>query len=124
MQAQLGRTFLATDEQHDAEAVLVLGDRYWREEFDADPTIIGQVFEMNDRPHRVVGLTLSGDGLQVTASRVLARGLEQFDEPTLGVVQGDTFYFVANSHWNRFDREGNLPADLTGPVVMKVSLLP
>ena len=76
------------------------------------------------RPHRVVGLTLSEDGLQVTASRVLARGLEQFDEPTLGVVRGDTFYFVANSHWNRFDREGNLPGDLAGPIVMELSLMP
>jgi hypothetical protein len=76
------------------------------------------------RPHRVVALTLSEDGLQVTESRVLARGLEQFDEPTLGVVQGDNFYFVANSHWNRFDRDGNLPGDLAGPIVMELSLLP
>jgi hypothetical protein len=76
------------------------------------------------RPHRVVGLALSDDGLRVTASRVLARNLEQFDEPTLGVVRGDTFYFVANSHWNRFDRDGNLPGHLSGPVVMKLSLVP
>jgi hypothetical protein len=76
------------------------------------------------RPHRVVGLTLSESGLRVTASRVLASGLEQFDEPTLGVVRGDTFYFVANSHWNRFDHDGNLPDDLAGPIVMKLSLLP
>jgi hypothetical protein len=76
------------------------------------------------RPHRVVGLSLSEEGTQVTASRVLARGLEEFDEPTLGVVRGDTFYFVANSHWNRFDHDGNLPDDLAGPIVMKLSLLP
>ena len=76
------------------------------------------------RPNRVVGLTLSEGGLRVTASRVLASGLEQFDEPTLGVVRGDAFYFVANSHWNRFDRERNLPGDLAGPIVMELSLLP
>ena len=29
-----------------------------------------------------------------------------FDEPTLGTVVGEAFYFVANSHWNRFDHEG------------------
>jgi hypothetical protein len=74
------------------------------------------------RPHRVVGLTLSGDGLRISASRVLARKLEHFDEPTLGTLTGDSFYFVANSHWNRFDRDGNLPDDLDGPVVMRVSL--
>ena len=35
--------------------------------------------------------------------------LEHFDEPNLGTVVGDEFYFIANSHWNRFDRDGNLP---------------
>jgi len=56
VEPQLGRFFVAADERHDAEAVLVLSDRYWREEFDADPHIVGQVFEMNDRPHRVIGV--------------------------------------------------------------------
>jgi hypothetical protein len=48
--------------------------------------------------------------------------LEVFDEPNLGQVVGDSFYFIANSHWNRFDREGNLPADLAGPIVLKIDL--
>jgi len=74
------------------------------------------------RPQRVVGLTLSDDGLGISASRVLARNLSEFDEPTLGTVVGDDFYFVANSHWNRFDREGNLPEGLSGPIILKLSL--
>jgi predicted permease len=52
----LGRTFVPTDDDHGAEAVLVLGHSYWQTKFGADPAIIGQVFEMNDRPHRVVGV--------------------------------------------------------------------
>ena len=52
----LGRTFLPTDDDHGAEAVLVLGHSYWQTKFGADRTIVGQVFEMNDRPHRVVGV--------------------------------------------------------------------
>ena len=52
----LGRTFLPTDDDHGAEAVLVLGHSYWQSKFGADPSIIGQVFEMNDRPHRVIGV--------------------------------------------------------------------
>ncbi|MGD8328143.1 MAG: ABC transporter permease [Acidobacteriota bacterium] len=56
VRAALGRTFLPSDEGPDAEAVLVLSDRYWREEFDADPAVVGSVFEMNDRPHRVIGV--------------------------------------------------------------------
>jgi predicted permease len=52
----LGRTFVPTDDDHGAEAVLVLGHSYWQTKFGADPGIVGQVFEMNDRPHRVVGV--------------------------------------------------------------------
>jgi len=74
------------------------------------------------RPHRVVALELSADGLAVEAIRTLARNLPEFDEPTLGQVAGDDFYFVANSHWNRFDREHNLPTGLEGPIVMRLSL--
>jgi predicted permease len=52
----IGRTFVPTDDDHGAEAVLVLGHSYWRTKFGADSAIVGQVFEMNDRPHRVVGV--------------------------------------------------------------------
>jgi putative ABC transport system permease protein len=52
----LGRTFAASDDQHGAEAVLMLSYTYWRTKFGGDPTIVGQVFEMNDRPHRVIGV--------------------------------------------------------------------
>ncbi|MCJ7591617.1 MAG: hypothetical protein MUO51_09705, partial [Woeseiaceae bacterium] len=62
------------------------------------------------------------NGLAITGGRVLAANLEQFDEPTLGVIWGDEFYFVANSHWNRFDGENNLPDGLAGPIILKVKL--
>jgi putative ABC transport system permease protein len=52
----LGRTFISTDDDEGADAVLVLGHAYWRTKFGADPTIVGQVFQMNDRPHTVVGV--------------------------------------------------------------------
>ena len=42
--------------------------------------------------------------------------------PTLGTIVGDDFYFVANSHWNRFDANNELPGGLTGPIVLKLSL--
>jgi sugar lactone lactonase YvrE len=74
------------------------------------------------RPHRVAALVLSDDGLSITAATTLAANLEEFDEPTLGAVSGDDFYFVANSHWNRFDRENRLLAGLSGPIVLRVPL--
>ena len=76
------------------------------------------------RPHRVVILTLSADGASVTSSRVLVASLAEFDEPTLGLVHQGDFYFVANSHWNRFDRDNQLPEGLSGPIILRVSLRP
>ena len=52
----LGRAFVDTDDDHGAEAVLVLGHAYWQSKFGGDRNIVGQVFEMNDRPHTVVGV--------------------------------------------------------------------
>jgi putative ABC transport system permease protein len=52
----LGRSFVKADDEPGAEAVLILSHRYWRQKFGADPAIIGRIFEMNDRPHRVIGV--------------------------------------------------------------------
>lgn len=74
------------------------------------------------RPHRVASFGLSEDGAAISDSRVLAANLDAFDEPTLGAIHDGKFYFVANSHWNRFDRENRLPAGLSGPVVLRIDL--
>ena len=52
----IGRSFVAADDVREAEAVLILSHTYWRIKFGGDPNIVGQVFEMNDRPHRVIGV--------------------------------------------------------------------
>lgn len=52
----LGRAFVEADDRPGAEAVLLLSYTYWQAKFGGDPAIVGQVFEMNDRPHRVVGV--------------------------------------------------------------------
>jgi putative ABC transport system permease protein len=36
--------------------VLMLSYPYWQSRFGGDPRVVGQVFEMNDRPHTVVGV--------------------------------------------------------------------
>jgi hypothetical protein len=74
------------------------------------------------RPHRVTAFDLSDDGTQIAGARILAANLPAFDEPTLGAIHGDSLYFVANSHWNRFDRENRLPEGLSGPIVLKLDL--
>lgn len=76
------------------------------------------------KPHRVIALQLGDDGLSILAGRIVASSLDEFDEPTLGFVSGDDFFFVANSHWNRFDADNQLPPGLSGPIILRVSLRP
>ena len=52
----LGRTFLASDDNPGADAVLVLSYKYWQTRHGGDPNIVGKVFQMNNRPHTVVGV--------------------------------------------------------------------
>ena len=53
---ELGRTFVADDESPNADAVLVLSYKYWKNQLGGDPNIVGKMFEMNNRPHRVIGV--------------------------------------------------------------------
>jgi len=53
---KLGRSFLASDEQHGADAVLILSHDYWERSHHSDPGIVGKVFRMNNRPHTVIGV--------------------------------------------------------------------
>ena len=52
----LGRTFVPSDEAHNADAVLVLSYEYWKGRHGGDPNIIGKTFQMNNRPHTVIGV--------------------------------------------------------------------
>ena len=56
IQPLYGRTFVKEDDLPGAEAVLVLSYSYWKSKFGGDPNIVDQIFEMNDRPHRVIGV--------------------------------------------------------------------
>ncbi len=52
----LGRTFVPDDERPGADAVLVLSYKYWQQGHGGDPDIVGKVFQMNNRPHVVIGV--------------------------------------------------------------------
>lgn len=76
------------------------------------------------RPHRVVRMSLDRGGTSVTGCDVLAAALPEFDEPTLGVVVGGEFYFVASSGWRTIGDDGALApeGELRAPVVMKTGI--
>lgn len=52
----LGRTFVASDETLGGPAVLILSYKYWQGHQGGDPHIIGKIFQMNNRPHTVIGV--------------------------------------------------------------------
>jgi predicted permease len=58
--ARLGRTFTAADDQVGHEHVVVLGDRLWRGHFGADPAVVGQTLRLNGIAYVVVGVMPPG----------------------------------------------------------------
>lgn len=52
----LGRAFRPGEDKQGAAPVLVLSYNYWQNSFAGDPNVVGQVFQMNDKPHTVVGV--------------------------------------------------------------------
>lgn len=57
-------------------------------------------------PHKIITVTLSGDGKSVADIEVLAQSLPGFDEPTLGVSTPSGFYFIGGSQWPKFGPGG------------------
>lgn len=76
------------------------------------------------RPIRVLRLHLDDGAERVTSVEVLELGHPSWSEPTLGTVVGDDYYYVANSQWDRFDQNAELPAieALAEPVILRIDL--
>jgi hypothetical protein len=75
-------------------------------------------------PQRLVKLTLSKDLTRIDQFQTIEANNPDFDEPTLGVVVKDRFYFVANSQWGAVDESGRLaPEDkLKNPTILQIKL--
>lgn len=57
-------------------------------------------------PVRVMRLKLADDRRSVTAVQPIAANVDEMTVPTLGTLDGGTFYFLANSQKSRYDRFG------------------
>jgi hypothetical protein len=73
-------------------------------------------------PQRILYLTLSDDGTEITDWQVLAAGLPEWREPTLGLVHEGWFYFVANSYWPNFADFENPNPSQGPPEIRRVKL--
>jgi len=64
-------------------------------------------------PQRVIEIELDDDRETVTGIKVLAQGLTDFDEPTLGASTPDGLVFVASSQWPKYAPGGLVVKDQT-----------
>ncbi len=76
-------------------------------------------------PARITTFRLATDGRSLASAELLERGVQEWDEPTLGVVAGGDWCYVADSHWPRFGEDGKAtdPAALT-PAAVRCLPLP
>jgi sugar lactone lactonase YvrE len=61
-------------------------------------------------PPRVARFCLEADGRGVRALEVVDRNPSLADEPTLGVIAGDSLFYVGTSQWDKFDDAGQRAA--------------
>ncbi len=93
----LGRTFLPGEDKPGAAAVLVLSYEYWQNNFGGDPKVVGQVFEMNNKPHTVVGVIPpipafpNADQVYMPASACPFRGAENVITSRQARIIGNVF---------------------------------
>ena len=59
--AELGRTFVAGEDEPGNDKVVVLSRAIWESRYGADPAIVGTDIEFDGEPHTVVGVLGSGD---------------------------------------------------------------
>ena len=71
-------------------------------------------------PARVVRFYLDSAGTRILRQKVLDRNSEVADEPTIGVIIGDAYVYVANSQWEKYDDTG---VRLSGTTIRPAVLL-
>ncbi|MGI8743062.1 MAG: ABC transporter permease [Bryobacteraceae bacterium] len=60
IRAYAGRVLTVSDDRAEAPPVAVMSHRLWQQRYGSDPSVIGSVFNLNDKPYTVVGITPPG----------------------------------------------------------------
>jgi hypothetical protein len=76
------------------------------------------------RPARIMRFALNPAADSIVAATVVDRNTTVADEPTLGVVVGDDFYYIANSQWEKYTDAGELRPGVTlrPPMILRLNL--
>lgn len=96
IKAYAGRAFTDADDQPNAPPVVVISYRLWQEKYGSEPSIVGSVFNLNDKPFTVVGITppgFFGDSLRSSPPDFF---LPLNTEP---YVQSDADLNKVDTHW-------------------------
>jgi putative ABC transport system permease protein len=73
VEAALGRTFAADEDEVGKDHVIVLSHRLWSSQFGSDPTVVGRTLTLDSEPYSVIGVLPEGSAFE--------RGSSQFWRP-------------------------------------------
>ncbi|MGB0930188.1 MAG: TPR end-of-group domain-containing protein [Chitinophagales bacterium] len=77
------------------------------------------------RPMRVMRHYFEEDQLIFKHSQIIDHHHPAFDEPTLGVIVGSDFFYIANSPWAKYEKDGTMfSEDKLGNIVILKTALP
>ncbi len=92
---QHGRDFTAADDERGAAPVVVLSDRFWRNTFGADASVIGQTIDVSGRQVRIVGVAARGfSGVELAGAPELYGTINTASH----VVGGSTNLYAESGH--------------------------
>ena len=83
----IGRDFAASDERVNAAPVVILSDRVWREQFSANPAIVGRLIQLNGEGYTAIGVMARGVEFPRGAGMWVPLGVE----PEITEHRGATF---------------------------------
>ena len=94
--AYAGRVLTPTDDRPGAPAVVVMSHRLWHQRYGSDPSVIGSVFNVDEKPFTVVGITPPGFFGDTLRSNPPDFFLPLNTEP---FVEADADINEAGTHW-------------------------
>lgn len=75
-------------------------------------------------PARIARFSIDTTGLRIERVTTVDRHARVADEPTIGTLLGDSFLYVANSQWEKYDAHGQRihGTSLSRPVILQLPL--